>query len=806
MREKRGVPGLAAVGVCALALATCPMRGQTTGSIVGRVVDVTGAALPGATVEATSERLQGARTAVTDRGGAYRLPAVPPGAYRVRATIPGFRPAEMAATVSIDATATVDLKLSPSTEESVLVSGETPMVDTTSTTAGTSYSGQLYASLPVGRNYASIVRLNPGVSSDLGKTQGRVLALTIDGSTSAENLWLIEGINTTDVVYGTQGKLLSEEFVQEIQVKTGGYQAEYGGAIGGVINVVTKQGGNTFHGGAFVFYDSGATRAQPVPYTAGVDSSRNDVLATPDNNFDVGVDLGGFLVKDRVWFYGLYDRVDTPSTITNRLDPADPAAFPLDTTTSLYGGKLTINVSSSTTLVGNVFSDPTQASGAACGDPISSSDPGTWQCERSYGGLDAALRLDHLFGARVFAALQASQHRDSFGLDATGAGAAIQYIDGRARGELRTSPALARIPPQVSGGLGYIEGSTDNASAKRYQYGGNATFYAGNHEIKAGGEYQDVKQAALNFYTGGQAVYLRNEYGQDYFRHDFFARSRADLTPVVAPQQPNGQRLGFYGQDAWRVTPNLTLNAGLRWEQQRFRDTDGTTVLETSNEWQPRFGVVWDPWNDGRTRAYASVGRFYNALPLSFARSFGFPTINASTFNFDPLDTAQAPGVINHPDPLLVGSDYSTPVDAGLKGIYQDELTIGFERALTPTLSVGIKGTFRSLGRTIEDRCDLDPNGQQRQQLRHHESGFLGPLRARRHAHLQRPRRPLQRLLPDRRRDGGRQADLPRDRGPRPGNRRRATLRPGLVRVFLPPRQLRGARQPVRTDQSWDPH
>jgi hypothetical protein len=687
------------------------MRGQTTGSIVGRVLDVTGAALPGVTVEATSERLQGARIIVTDAGGRYRFPAVPPGEYRVKGGLPGFLPVETATTVSLDATATVDLTLRLSTQAQVVVSGEAPVVDTTSTTTGTSYSGQLYSSLPVGRNYASIVRLNPGVSSDLGLTHGRVLPLAIDGATSAENLWLIEGINTTDIVYGTQGKLLSEEFVQEVQFKTGGYQAEYGGALGGVINVATKSGGNAFHGGAFVFYDSGSTRAEPVPYTPEVDFSRNDVLVTPGNNFDFGADLGGFLVKDRVWFYGLYDRVNTPSTITDRQDPANPAAFPLDTTTSLYGGKLTVNVSSSTTFVGTVFSDPTSASGAACGDPISSNDPGTWQCKRSYGGLDGALRLDQLIGPQVFATLQAAEHRDSFGLEATGAGAAVQFADATCDGGTPEVPCFRDNPPEVSGGLGLINGSTDNARSKRVQYGGSATFYAGNHEVKAGGEYQQVEQDALSYYTSGQAVTLQNEYGQDYYRHDFFARSRTDLTPVAAPQAPRGQRLSFYGQDSFRVAPNLTINAGIRFDQQTFRDTVGNTVLETSNEWQPRLGVVWDPWKDGRTRAYASVGRFYYALPLDFAKSFGIPTINVSTFNFDPVDTAQVSGVIHHETPELSGNDYSTPVDAGLKGIYQDELTVGFERALTPTLSVGIKGTYRSLGRTIEDRCDLDPAG-----------------------------------------------------------------------------------------------
>ena len=106
------------------------------------------------------------------------------------------------------------------------------------------------------------MRSNPGVSTDRGDTQGRSLALTIYGATSAENQWIIDGVNTTNVFKGVQGKAINNEFVQEVEVKTGGYQAEYGRALGGVINVITKSGGNEFHGDAFVYYDSTGTAAE----------------------------------------------------------------------------------------------------------------------------------------------------------------------------------------------------------------------------------------------------------------------------------------------------------------------------------------------------------------------------------------------------------------------------------------------------------------------------------------------------------------------------------------------------------------
>jgi len=226
-------------------------------------------------VEATSQSLQGTRTIVTAGDGVYRFSAVPPGSYQIRATLSGFRAVARSATVSLDATTTVDLTLQLSTEEQVLVSGEAPLIDLTSTTGGTNYTSEVVTRLPAARNYADIVRSNPGVSTDRGDTEGRSLALTIYGATSAENQWIIDGVNTTNVFKGVQGKAINNEFVQEVEVKTGGYQAEYGRALGGVINVITKSGGNEFHGDAFLYYDS-----------TGIAAEKARTIVTAGDNLD----------------------------------------------------------------------------------------------------------------------------------------------------------------------------------------------------------------------------------------------------------------------------------------------------------------------------------------------------------------------------------------------------------------------------------------------------------------------------------------------------------------------------------------
>ena len=272
------------------------------------------------TVELTSPNLQGTRTAVTAADGRYRFPAIPPGPTRSPRSSPGFGKVERRRpTVTLDATATVNLSLALSTTAEVTVTGEAPMVDSTSTTPGSNYSAKVIDKLPVGRNYADIVFTQPGVQADFGETQGRSLAISIYGSTSAENLFLIDGVNTTNVIKGFQGKDINNEFIQEVEVKTGGYQAEYGRNTGGVVNVITKSGGNEFHGGVFGYYNDTGMRADPERgqhaglHRAGGSGPDNlaglNYFLSKDVRQEWGADLGGFVMKDKVWFFGAYDRV-----------------------------------------------------------------------------------------------------------------------------------------------------------------------------------------------------------------------------------------------------------------------------------------------------------------------------------------------------------------------------------------------------------------------------------------------------------------------------------------------------------------
>jgi hypothetical protein len=693
---------------------------QTTGRIAGRIVDQNDTPLPGVTVEVSSPRLQGTRTTVTGNDGGYRFVSLPPGVYKVTASLTGLGTATESTTVALDSTATVNLKLQLSAKETVVVSGEAPMIDTTSTTGGTNYTSSVIAKLPVNRNYADIIKSNPGVNTDQGDTQGRALALTVYGATSVENQFIIDGVNTTNVIRGFQGKAINGEFIQEVEIKTGGYNAEYGRALGGVVNVITKSGGNDFHGDGFLYYDNFGMRASQVvneqDYFQGMQISGY-------NRTDFGFGLGGRIIPDKLWFYAAYDHVGRPADVSSFNDTALVSTsdkFPADETDNLYSGKLTWNIATGTTLVGTVFADPSKVTGASPSDPthtiypipIVNPDPATWQADLDIGGTDYGLRLNQLFGSAAMLTAQGSRHYDRYQTTPSAAGAGIQTQDWTCSGGTPDSPC--DIPPSqlsAEGGFGAVTGYLRNNTSTRWQANGNVSFYLGNNEVRAGGEWMNGKTTAVTNISGQQFIQTYNEYGQLYYAHNFWAAGTDNLTPVDNTVAPNTIAFSLFLQDSWKPLPGLTVNAGIRFDQENLKNYAGQSVMTLSNEWQPRIGIVWDPQRNGKMKVYAFGGRFYYGMPTDLnVRSYG-QQVYAITYNFDPgTDVTQDPNVIGHEHPAIQGGVFAEPHDNPIRGIYQDEYNVGFEMLLDPTFSVGIRGEYRSFGRAVEDRCDADPD------------------------------------------------------------------------------------------------
>ena len=763
-----------ALTVCLLLLAPVAVLAQTTGTIEGQVTDQSGAALPGVTVELTGAKLQGTKTGVTAADGRYRFLSLIPGDYTVTASLAGFGKVQKKATVTLDAISTANMQMALSTTAEVTVTGEAPLIDSTSTTTGQNVSGKVIDKLPLSsRNYADVVFTQPGVQADNGETQGRSLAISIYGSTSAENNFIIDGVNTTNVIKGIQGKDINNEFIQEVEVKTGGYQAEYGRNTGGVVNVITKSGGNEFHGGIFGYYNNLSLAANQKQTTTqdfnggmagqcssasgqcsstpgSVGNAQLTTIADKNTRSEGGLDLGGFMVKDRVWFFAAYDRVITGQAFAPTTGPGLGVPFPDTITENKYSLKLTLNLAQSTTLQGVYFSDRQSTVGTIATNP-QSFNPNQTQGRIDVGGPDYGARLNQLFGSSGILTLAYGQHSDRFQKIPQGQNVQ-QTID--------LTSSVTQGYPDYFGGYGQIFGPIYNNFSKRQNYSGSYTGYVGNHEFKVGGDYDQVSTSGATYFTGAIRNEIRpclqksnstcdlslaqpytNQEGftyQVYYQHDYFTPSGTDLNPLVtAPFDVPTKQYSGYVQDQWRILPSLTANFGVRYDTETLYngcagvpnqpgcfDANGapisTKAFSLSNSWAPRFGVTWDFVGDGTSKLYTSVGRFYYSVPTDLNVRVFTGNTSYRTFSYNINDITQAgsvcpvgaptAGCVPRSQQLQIGSVAGEPADPGILAPYQDEFTIGVEKAIDPTLSVGLKGTYRSLGRTVEDRCDLNYN------------------------------------------------------------------------------------------------
>ena len=230
--------------LCAALLSVPVFAQEQSGSIQGVVKDASGAVLPGATVEAKTGAA-GVATAVTDGQGIYRFPALAPGIYTITATLQGFTPVKVEnVVVALGQLLTINHTLSIATlTEAVQVTGESPIIDVKQNATFATVSKDVIDRIPKGRDFTSVIAMSPG-----SNIENRAGGVSIGGASGSENRFIVDGIDTTNLQNGSSGKTFVTDFLDEVQVKTSGYNAEFPGATGGVVNAVTKSGTNVFHG------------------------------------------------------------------------------------------------------------------------------------------------------------------------------------------------------------------------------------------------------------------------------------------------------------------------------------------------------------------------------------------------------------------------------------------------------------------------------------------------------------------------------------------------------------------------------
>ncbi|HMC23347.1 MAG TPA: carboxypeptidase regulatory-like domain-containing protein, partial [Thermoanaerobaculia bacterium] len=732
------------LAVALLVLSAIPVVAQEqTATIEGVVTDQSGAALPGVTVEALSATGQRLSTQ-TDTAGRYRFPAVPPGMYAITASLTGMqRTTVRGMQVVLGAPKKVDLAMRVAqVAETVIVTAEAPIVDVTSSATATSVRSEVFERLPKGRDFTSIAAQAPGARND-PKAGG----ITVDGASGSENKYIMDGVDTTNPQTGVAGKVLVTDFVDEVQVKSAGYQAEFGGAVGGVINVITKTGTNELKGSVGAYYTDrsmgGAVR-QSLQITANDPNVSEYQFYPRDDNkvVEPGFTLGGPILRDRLWFFAAYE----------------PAIQSIDRTPFLVAQSYsqdfrrdngTVNLSGSATpkflykfAFNNSGYKTTNLLPRVNGrDPVDQSlyvgknDRFTNWTASGYGDFVAnSSWYSSLRGGRFY-----RNYRQS------GISSDVRYVFSGSNSVFPDVPA-GQVHPS-----GYSSIPTNSATVKDAYTRDNINLdsswfpqFLGTHRLKGGVQIENLKNQVLD----GEQNYRVTVY---WNRANPLTGTRGKYGAVRVRQfrrtgDVTSKNLGLFLQDSWSTAyDRLTLNIGVRAEQEKVPSyaTEGITGHYAVNwgfgdKLAPRLGFSYDVRGDGRTKAYGSYGRFYDIMKMELPRgSFGGEKWIDASFDLNNPDylSLNCQGITNSitQRPTCNGAtfvqnvDFRHPanaadlnlIDPNLKPMQQEEFTVGVQHELSPTTAVGVRLSRKHLVRTIEDTGVLVtlPDGGQEEQF-----------------------------------------------------------------------------------------
>ena len=732
---------------------------EQRGSIEGTVRDTSGAVLPGVTVEAKTAN--GAVLSTTsDAQGVYRFPSVAPGTYEVSATIASFSPQKFAdVIVGLGQVKRVDFGLSlAGVAETVQVTAESPLVDVKQSARQTNIRAEQIDLLPKGRDFSSLVTQAPGANQE-----DKLGGISIDGASAGENRFIVDGIETTDVQDGTQGKRVIADFLDEVQVKSSGYTAEYGGATGGVINVLTKSGTNSWHGNALFNWEGDKLRSdnRPTLRLNLTNALQAEYITYPKDSvsrIEPGFSLGGPITLNRAWFFGAYQ----PALITNeRTVNSGTAQNP--SLASSFDEDQKLNVQFMTGNVTTQFSDSLRARLAynnswSKTEGLLPAQTGTDPLGTNYGytqtfpNWSLSGNLDWTASPSLFFGVRGGYYRSD--INDSNTTDQIRYLFSTGNNTCGSTPATCPFP-EVPAGLQRLTGfsSVPNNSKvtrdeqTRAYFQGDGTVYAtmgGSHQIKFGGQYDRVGNDVLNALEDRNLVRLRwnTNIGGVRGRYGYYQVRSNAVEPkkgFVTAGAIHTTNFGLFIQDTWTIN-RLTVNAGIRTERERVPTYQtGTDIPEFgvafdfADKFAPRLGFAYDIKGDGRTKAFGSWGIFYDIFKLELPRgSFGGDRWLEYYYTLDTFDWATLADGPNCPpacagtliDPVTSGlgtnpidfrhvSLDSDHIDPDLKPMKMQEATAGIEHQLNNYLALSARYVHKQIDRAIEDiqTARLDASG-----------------------------------------------------------------------------------------------
>ena len=667
---------------------------RTTGSLTGVVKDSTGAALPGVTVGVTGPNIVGTQSAVTSQEGLYRIANLPPGDYQVSFSLAGFKGLRRNLHVSVGATLEENANLEVGQlQENVEVVGEATVVDTKSNEVGTNYGHEFIDNAPLRRfSFFDLVAAAPG--SLQGGDSNNTSRTMVYGSSYDENAFQVDGVDVTDNYFNEALAEPSTDAIQEIEVLSLGAPAEYGNLTGAVYNIVTRQGTNEFHGDAGFYWQGNGLTSDNSKNIVNPDGTFLDACPdtgrcpwTRDKYTDLSLQLGGPIVKDKLWFFLSYgnQRDYYWDVGVDSSNPLTAGRFRTDR----YFGKLNWQISDKHKLVGTFHLD----------------------------------KKDDDAGLSANSAPETANKRTAKtptpGVGYTGVLSDKTVVEVRYSGfygDVKQLPTDPNQPRDLDRFYDVDTGFTSGGHYYWYDLGPKRTtvtgkvshladhFLGSSHDFRFGVQYSAAQAGGLVGYNDIIYTYSVTNPGYGYGIH---------YTPFS--YSGDSKAIGAFFDDTVRVNDRLSLNVGLRYDWQKafaaerpqlddLGNPTGTTFAEedyfTWKNWSPRLGFNWKVTGDGKTVLKGHWGRYYRAVATGeYANKLGE---SITPIFVGPFDTTTNEFL----DLTLSRSNENLAFDPNYKAPYTDQYIASLERELSRGLGAQLNYVHKS-GRRYAGWVDI---------------------------------------------------------------------------------------------------
>lgn len=718
------------------------------GTVAGVVKDPSGAVLPGVAVTVKNKDTNRTVTMHTRGDGSYTLPDVEPGRYSVLFEKTGFSRSEVPdAVVLVGKTTTLDIALKVgAVQEMVEVSGAAPVIDTSATMISHNVTIEELNSLPKGRDFTGVAVFSPSVNT--GYVDG---GFQINGASGAENSYYIDGVSTNSMIDGSARQSATFDYIQEVQVKTTGLDAEYGGALGGVVSGVTKSGGNAFHGDLHFYYFGNKISAGPGQRMQIEPTNRDSFSYFQDrknksDNFEFGGSLGGPIIKDKLFFYtaasprwaqqrNQYHFIDADSYMNrsaNQVNWFSKLSF--EPTSRLRMNFTYLYTPQSMT--GSLFAYDGYAPNTSTSDLATargSAGLGYHQPETSYTG-----QVDYTPTNSSVLSVKAGR----YWLDYKSTG-----VDAKSQWWWRESSLGITGAPQFDSGYATPDAANTfhDLTTRTYVQADYSQFvrFAGQHNFKFGvGTAKNVNNVdnswngplgRTSLYWGDVCAVCVSAWGGDIDTGDLGATPGGGTGTYgyyVVEWNGTGGTAGssinhIYFQDSWKIASRLTVNAGMRFEKETipsFRPDVQKYAIQFGygDKIAPRIGASYDLFGNGKVKISGGWGRFFDWTKYDLPRgTFGgdywhnfYRTLD--TTDVFSIDFSNMPGTNLWPgefrDRRVPGFQY---LDQKVKPMSSDTIHAGVEWEVKKDMVFTGRYVRNKLNRTIEDMGVLDAQGNE---------------------------------------------------------------------------------------------